>query len=159
MVGQVFPPLASLPHPILPFPPQAWARKENFLEVGTSNAYTVERTNRQWVLSTLTINNVMEADFQTHYNCTAWNSFCPGTAIIQLEERGKHSAGCVSRAQGSLGTRSSSPGAWLRDTRSLLGPPQPGLVLSWETDHFFKHSLSICYVPGPRTRSRRDRCK
>ncbi|XP_040608487.1 kin of IRRE-like protein 1 isoform X2 [Mesocricetus auratus] len=69
----------------------AWAWKENFLEVGTLERYTVERTNSgSGVLSTLTINNVMEADFQTHYNCTAWNSFGPGTAIIQLEERGSH---------------------------------------------------------------------
>uniref|UniRef100_A0A8C0HUH9 Kin of IRRE-like protein 1 n=1 Tax=Balaenoptera musculus TaxID=9771 RepID=A0A8C0HUH9_BALMU len=66
----------------------AWAWKENFLEVGTLERYTVERTNSgSGVLSTLTINNVIEADFQTHYNCTAWNSFGPGTAIIQLEER------------------------------------------------------------------------
>lgn len=57
--------------------------------MGTLERYTVERTNSgSGVLSTLTINNVMEADFQTHYNCTAWNSFGPGTAIIQLEERG-----------------------------------------------------------------------
>lgn len=94
-----------LPHPILPSPPQAWAWKENFLEVGTLERYTVERTNSgSGVLSTLTINNVMEADFQTHYNCTAWNSFGPGTAIIQLEERGNRGTGCVARAQGSLGT-------------------------------------------------------
>uniref|UniRef100_A0A7N4P5C5 Kirre like nephrin family adhesion molecule 1 n=1 Tax=Sarcophilus harrisii TaxID=9305 RepID=A0A7N4P5C5_SARHA len=66
----------------------AWAWKENFLEVGTLERYTVERTNSgSGVLSTLTINNVMEADFQTHYNCTAWNSFGPGTAIITLEEK------------------------------------------------------------------------
>uniref|UniRef100_A0A452TCI2 Kirre like nephrin family adhesion molecule 1 n=1 Tax=Ursus maritimus TaxID=29073 RepID=A0A452TCI2_URSMA len=66
----------------------AWAWKENFLEVGTLERYTVERTNSgSGVLSTLTISNVVEADFQTHYNCTAWNSFGPGTAIIQLEER------------------------------------------------------------------------
>ncbi|NXI73694.1 KIRR1 protein, partial [Anseranas semipalmata] len=66
----------------------AWAWKENILEAGTLERYTVERTNTgSGVLSTLTINNVMEADFQTHYNCTAWNSFGPGTAIIQLEEK------------------------------------------------------------------------
>ncbi|XP_044847068.1 kin of IRRE-like protein 1 [Mauremys mutica] len=66
----------------------AWAWKENILEAGTLERYTVERTNTgSGVLSTLTINNVMEADFQTRYNCTAWNSFGPGTAIIQLEEK------------------------------------------------------------------------
>ncbi|NXG51000.1 KIRR1 protein, partial [Psilopogon haemacephalus] len=66
----------------------AWAWKENILEAGTLERYTVERANTgAGVLSTLTINNVMDADFQTRYNCTAWNSFGPGTAIIQLEEK------------------------------------------------------------------------
>ncbi|NXX45667.1 KIRR1 protein, partial [Tricholaema leucomelas] len=66
----------------------AWAWQENILEAGTLERYTVERANTgTGVLSTLTINNVMEADFQTRYNCTAWNSFGPGTAIIQLEEK------------------------------------------------------------------------
>ncbi|XP_069491521.1 kin of IRRE-like protein 1 isoform X2 [Ambystoma mexicanum] len=66
----------------------AWAWKENFLEVGTLERYTVERTNTgSGVLSTLSINNVMETDFQTQYNCTAWNIFGPGTAIIQLEAK------------------------------------------------------------------------
>ncbi|MGH0185155.1 UNVERIFIED_CONTAM: hypothetical protein FKN15_017052 [Acipenser sinensis] len=65
----------------------AWAWKENILETGTLERYTVERVDTSTgVLSTLTINNVIETDFQTHYNCTAWNSFGPGTAIIQLEE-------------------------------------------------------------------------
>ncbi|KFM10345.1 Kin of IRRE-like 1, partial [Aptenodytes forsteri] len=72
----------------LPLRGQAWAWKENILEAGTLERYTVERTNTgSGVLSTLTINNVMDADFQTRYNCTAWNSFGPGTAIIQLEEK------------------------------------------------------------------------
>ncbi|XP_053823154.1 kin of IRRE-like protein 1 [Vidua macroura] len=66
----------------------AWAWKENVLEAGTLERYTVERSNTgSGVLSTLTINNVVDADFQTRYNCTAWNSFGPGTAIIQLEEK------------------------------------------------------------------------
>ncbi|XP_058875650.1 kin of IRRE-like protein 1 isoform X1 [Acipenser ruthenus] len=65
----------------------AWAWKENILETGTLERYTVERFDTgTGVLSTLTINNVIETDFQTRYNCTAWNSFGPGTAIIQLEE-------------------------------------------------------------------------
>ncbi|XP_030147069.4 kin of IRRE-like protein 1 [Taeniopygia guttata] len=66
----------------------AWAWQENILEAGTLERYTVERSNTgSGVLSTLTINNVVDADFQTRYNCTAWNSFGPGTAIIQLEEK------------------------------------------------------------------------
>lgn len=72
-----------------PYARQAWAWKENILETGTLERYTVERsTTGTGVLSTLTINNVMEADFQTSYNCTAWNGFGPGTAIIRLEEQG-----------------------------------------------------------------------
>nr|XP_033779908.1 kin of IRRE-like protein 1 isoform X2 [Geotrypetes seraphini] len=66
----------------------AWAWKENILEGGTVERYSVERTNTgDGVLSTLTINNVVDTDFQTQYNCTAWNSFGLGTAIIQLEEK------------------------------------------------------------------------
>uniref|UniRef100_A0A8D2IK74 Kirre like nephrin family adhesion molecule 1 n=1 Tax=Varanus komodoensis TaxID=61221 RepID=A0A8D2IK74_VARKO len=66
----------------------AWGWKENFLEMGTLERYTVERSNTgNGVLSTLSISNVMEVDFQTRYNCTAWNSFGPRTAIIQLEEK------------------------------------------------------------------------
>ncbi|EMP31350.1 Kin of IRRE-like protein 1 [Chelonia mydas] len=77
----------------------AWAWKENILEAGTLERYTVERTNTgSGVLSTLTINNVMEADFQTRYNCTAWNSFGPGTAIIQLEEKEVLPVGIIAAA-------------------------------------------------------------
>ncbi|NXO73240.1 KIRR1 protein, partial [Phainopepla nitens] len=66
----------------------AWAWQEKVLEAGTLERYTVERSSTgSGVLSTLSIQNVVDADFQTRYNCTAWNSFGPGTAIIQLEER------------------------------------------------------------------------
>uniref|UniRef100_A0A3B4AMZ8 Ig-like domain-containing protein n=1 Tax=Periophthalmus magnuspinnatus TaxID=409849 RepID=A0A3B4AMZ8_9GOBI len=55
--------------------------------------YTVEQSRPSpeggGVLSTLTINNVMESDFQSTYNCTAWNAFGPGTMIITLEETGE----------------------------------------------------------------------
>ncbi|XP_056401941.1 kin of IRRE-like protein 1 isoform X2 [Hyla sarda] len=66
----------------------AWAWKEKYLEIGTMDRYTVERTKTETgVRSILTINNVMETDFQTSYNCTAWNTFGSGTAIIKLEEK------------------------------------------------------------------------
>lgn len=63
-------------------------------EKGTlSERYTVEQSKLTSqggaVLSTLTINNVMESDFQSTYNCTAWNSFGPGTMIITLLETGE----------------------------------------------------------------------
>lgn len=74
---------------------QVWAWKENVWEKekGTLlERYTVEQSKPAaeggGVLSTLTINNVMESDFLSTYNCTAWNSFGPGTMIISLEEKG-----------------------------------------------------------------------
>ncbi|XP_028832003.1 kin of IRRE-like protein 1b isoform X2 [Denticeps clupeoides] len=70
-----------------------WAWKENVWEKerGTLlERYTVEQSKAVAqggaVLSTLTINNVMESDFHSPYNCTAWNAFGPGTMIITLEE-------------------------------------------------------------------------
>ncbi|KAJ8268542.1 hypothetical protein COCON_G00137140 [Conger conger] len=71
-----------------------WAWKENVWEKekGTLlERYTVEQSKPHSqggaVLSTLTINNVMESDFHSPYNCTAWNAFGPGTMIITLEEK------------------------------------------------------------------------
>ena len=56
--------------------------------------YTVEQSKAVpqggAVLSTLTITNVLEADYQSTYNCTAWNAFGPGTMIITLKEKGTH---------------------------------------------------------------------
>ncbi|XP_031440970.1 kin of IRRE-like protein 1a isoform X1 [Clupea harengus] len=69
-----------------------WAWKENVWEKENGKLmerYTVEQSKPSQggaVLSTLTINNVMETDFQSTYNCTAWNAFGPGTMIITLEE-------------------------------------------------------------------------
>ncbi|KFW85556.1 Kin of IRRE-like 3, partial [Manacus vitellinus] len=52
----------------------AWSWKENVLESGTSGRYTVETVSTdEGVISTLTISNIVRADFQTIYNCTAWN--------------------------------------------------------------------------------------
>ncbi|XP_062849213.1 kin of IRRE-like protein 1a isoform X2 [Trichomycterus rosablanca] len=70
-----------------------WAWKENVWDKEKGilpERYTVEQSKPSpdggAVLSTLTINNVMESDFQSTYNCTAWNTFGPGTMIISLEE-------------------------------------------------------------------------
>ncbi|NWI99284.1 KIRR3 protein, partial [Crypturellus undulatus] len=67
----------------------AWSWKENVLESGTSGRYTVETVSAdEGVISTLTISNIVRADFQTIYNCTAWNSFGSDTEIIRLKEQG-----------------------------------------------------------------------
>ncbi|MGH0150921.1 UNVERIFIED_CONTAM: hypothetical protein FKN15_028712 [Acipenser sinensis] len=88
----------------------AWSWKENVLESGTSGRYTVETVStEEGVISTLTISNIIQADFQTIYNCTAWNSFGSDTEIIRLKEQGG--------SQGSttpllfLGSRASVEGA------------------------------------------------
>lgn len=71
------------------------------LESGTSGRYTVETVNTDdGVISTLTMSNIVPADFQTIYNCTAWNSFGSDTEIIRLKEQGG--------SQGSTGSPSSS---------------------------------------------------
>ncbi|XP_060929439.1 kin of IRRE-like protein 3 [Limanda limanda] len=66
----------------------AWSWKETVLESGTSGRYTVESvTTEEGVISTLTMSNIVQADFQTIYNCTAWNSFGSDTEIIRLKEQ------------------------------------------------------------------------
>uniref|UniRef100_A0A8C9Y8H1 Kirre like nephrin family adhesion molecule 1b n=1 Tax=Sander lucioperca TaxID=283035 RepID=A0A8C9Y8H1_SANLU len=89
--------------------PDVWAWKENVWEKekGTlMERYTVEQSKPPSqggaVLSTLTINNVMESDFHSPYNCTAWNSFGPGTMIITLEERDTVPVGII--AGGTVGS-------------------------------------------------------
>lgn len=48
-------------------------------------------STEEGVISTLTISNIVRADFQTIYNCTAWNSFGSDTEIIRLKEQGENS--------------------------------------------------------------------
>ncbi|KAK2847862.1 hypothetical protein Q7C36_009544 [Tachysurus vachellii] len=61
---------------------------------GTSGRYTVETVSTEdGVLSTLTMSNIVPADFQTIYNCTAWNSFGSDTEIIRLKEQGGSQGG------------------------------------------------------------------
>ncbi|KAJ8011541.1 hypothetical protein DPEC_G00059300 [Dallia pectoralis] len=85
-----------------------WAWKENVWEKEKGillERYTVEQSKPNTpggaVLSTLTINNVMETDFHSPYNCTAWNAFGPGTMIITLEEKEMVPVGII--AGGTIG--------------------------------------------------------
>ncbi|NWT73915.1 KIRR3 protein, partial [Prunella himalayana] len=81
-------PRGARAHPSLSW--QAWSWKENVLESGTSGRYTVETVSTdEGVISTLTISNIVRADFQTIYNCTAWNSFGSDTEIIRLKEQAR----------------------------------------------------------------------
>lgn len=72
------------------------------LESGTSGRYTVETVNtEEGVISTLTISNIVRADFQTIYNCTAWNSFGSDTEIIRLKEQGEDFQGAQGTGKNS----------------------------------------------------------
>uniref|UniRef100_A0A8C7WJI6 Kirre like nephrin family adhesion molecule 3 n=1 Tax=Oncorhynchus mykiss TaxID=8022 RepID=A0A8C7WJI6_ONCMY len=83
----------------------AWSWKETVLESGTSGRYTVETVStEEGVISTLTMSNIVPADFQTIYNCTAWNSFGSDTEIIRLKEQGG--------SQGSTGSTFSTSTLW-----------------------------------------------
>ncbi|KAJ8278762.1 hypothetical protein COCON_G00058280 [Conger conger] len=63
-----------------------WAWKDE----AVPERYTVEQSKVHTlggaVLSTLIINSVTEADFQSPFNCTAWNAYGPSTMTIALEE-------------------------------------------------------------------------
>lgn len=41
------------------------------------------------VLSTLVLSETLAQDFQLRYNCTAWNRFGTGTALVTLKEQGE----------------------------------------------------------------------
>lgn len=86
------------------------------LESGTSGRYTVETVGtEEGVMSTLTISNIVRADFQTIYNCTAWNSFGSDTEIIRLKEQG-----------GARGQLSAPP--WLACWHGARAGPHPPLL-------------------------------
>lgn len=87
------------------------------LESGTSGRYTVETVStEEGVISTLTISNIVRADFQTIYNCTAWNSFGSDTEIIRLKEQGGAAGTARSMGRGrsprGQGPRRGPPGSW-----------------------------------------------
>lgn len=87
------------------------------LESGTSGRYTVETVStEEGVISTLTISNIVRADFQTIYNCTAWNSFGSDTEIIRLKEQGEN-------RQGAQGTGECRPDARMGHSVLLTATP------------------------------------
>ncbi len=122
---------------------QVWAWKENVWEKerGTLlERYTVEQSRPASqggaVLSTLTINNVMESDFQSTYNCTAWNTFGPGTMIITLEETGQKK---------TLVDNSVYRPVFFSTTVSFLGIMSVGIITLFI--HTFIGLYQICNTP------------
>ena len=110
------------------------------LESGTSGRYTVETVStEEGVISTLTISNIVRADFQTIYNCTAWNSFGSDTEIIRLKEQGG-----AARA-----ARAVDCGRFPRGQGPRQGPPGP-----WGGQHLHSAGGREAVPPLPRSRCR-----
>uniref|UniRef100_A0A8C9VX60 Kirre like nephrin family adhesion molecule 1 n=1 Tax=Scleropages formosus TaxID=113540 RepID=A0A8C9VX60_SCLFO len=78
-----------------------WAWNEN---VWGDERYTVEPSLLPGgaVLSTLFITSVMDSDFHSPYNCTAWNHFGPGSMVIYLQEKETVPVGII--AGGTVGS-------------------------------------------------------
>lgn len=59
------------------------------LSSGSSGRFSVQTVNSdRGVLSSLILSETLAQDFQLRYNCTAWNRFGTGTALVTLEEQG-----------------------------------------------------------------------
>lgn len=71
--------------------PQVWTFGDMSLSSGTSGRYSVQTvTSDHGVLSSLVLSETLAQDFQLRYNCTAWNRFGTGTALVTLKEQGTH---------------------------------------------------------------------
>lgn len=68
---------------------QVWTFGDMSLSSGTSGRYSVQTvTSGNGVLSSLVLSETLAQDFQLRYNCTAWNRFGTGTALVTLREQG-----------------------------------------------------------------------
>uniref|UniRef100_A0A671TSU8 Kirre like nephrin family adhesion molecule 3, like n=1 Tax=Sparus aurata TaxID=8175 RepID=A0A671TSU8_SPAAU len=60
-----------------------WTFGDMSLSSGTSGRYSVQTvTSDHGVLSSLVLSETLAQDFQLRYNCTAWNRFGTGTALV-----------------------------------------------------------------------------
>lgn len=81
-----------LPSPVLPptpHPPQVWTFGDTTLSSGSAGRYSVQTVaSDHGVVSSLVLSETQAQDFQLRYNCTAWNRFGTGTALVTLREQG-----------------------------------------------------------------------
>uniref|UniRef100_A0A6Q2YEP8 Ig-like domain-containing protein n=1 Tax=Esox lucius TaxID=8010 RepID=A0A6Q2YEP8_ESOLU len=67
-----------------------WTFGDITLSSGSSGRFSVQTvTSDHGVLSSLVLSETLAQDFQLRYNCTAWNRFGTGTALITLKEQGR----------------------------------------------------------------------
>ncbi|XP_051261519.1 kirre like nephrin family adhesion molecule 3, like isoform X1 [Dicentrarchus labrax] len=65
-----------------------WTFGDMSLSSGSSGRYSVQTvTSDHGVLSSLVLSETLAQDFQLRYNCTAWNRFGTGTALVMLKEQ------------------------------------------------------------------------
>uniref|UniRef100_A0A3P9IS24 Kirre like nephrin family adhesion molecule 2 n=1 Tax=Oryzias latipes TaxID=8090 RepID=A0A3P9IS24_ORYLA len=65
-----------------------WTFGDMTLSSGSSGRYSVQTvTSDRGVFSSLVLSETLAQDFQMRYNCTAWNRFGTGTALVTLEEQ------------------------------------------------------------------------
>uniref|UniRef100_A0A4W5P6S2 Kirre like nephrin family adhesion molecule 3, like n=1 Tax=Hucho hucho TaxID=62062 RepID=A0A4W5P6S2_9TELE len=65
-----------------------WTFGDVTLSSGSSGRFSVQMvTSDHGVLSSLVLSETLAQDFQLRYNCTAWNRFGTGTALVTLKEQ------------------------------------------------------------------------
>ncbi|KAJ8289761.1 hypothetical protein GJAV_G00005050 [Gymnothorax javanicus] len=65
-----------------------WTFGDMSLASGSSGRFTVQTvTSDRGVLSSLVLSETLAQDFHLRYNCTAWNRFGTGTALVTLKEQ------------------------------------------------------------------------
>lgn len=70
---------------------QVWTFGDTTLSSGSSGRHSVQTvTSDHGVVSSLVLSETLAQDFQLRYNCTAWNRFGTGTALVTLTEQGTY---------------------------------------------------------------------
>ncbi|XP_077577705.1 kirre like nephrin family adhesion molecule 3, like isoform X1 [Stigmatopora nigra] len=65
-----------------------WSFGDISLASGSSGRHSVQTvTSDQGVVSSLVLSETLAPDFELRYNCTAWNNFGTGTALVTLKEQ------------------------------------------------------------------------
>lgn len=83
----------AVPYTLVSLSPQVWTFGDTILSSGSSGRFSVQTVHSdQGVLSSLILSETLAQDFQLRYNCTAWNRFGTGTALVTLEEQGMGSS-------------------------------------------------------------------
>uniref|UniRef100_A0A8C1GL64 Kirre like nephrin family adhesion molecule 3, like n=1 Tax=Cyprinus carpio TaxID=7962 RepID=A0A8C1GL64_CYPCA len=143
-----------------------WTFGDTILSSGSSGRFSVQTVQSdRGVLSSLILSETLAQDFQLRYNCTAWNRFGTGTALVTLEEQGMGSSFqiilCKTSFYLNAPNSSESPGTSRtehsdlleeeEDERSDIKDPTNGYynVRAHEDRHITRTGFSE-YVPNAR---------